>query len=470
MYPLWLLVNDPLTRILITSATATNAQKFIIELESVFEQNEVFRWLFDELIPDFSMVRWNASDMEIRRPKTFTEASVEALGVGGTAVSRHFDEQIKDDWVNEDHIQYPEQMEKLIDFYKHSISLFVSPARGYDTVIGTRWSHSDLIQHILDTGTVERLGDHNPFAYETMVRSAIEDGEPIFPINGLGEPEFTKEHLEAILEAQGPYVFSCQYLNQPTHEDSRSFQPGWFRYYDTEPQGLRCFTAIDPATGRGDSFSAVATIGAHHDGTLFVLDVTKANLGVDELIEEIIRHQMRWKSRVGMETIAFQKVLMLPLREAMRRYGISFNVKELHPPTSQKKEFRVAGVLQPAFAAGKIFMQRGMKELERELAWFPALAHYDLLDALAYAVQMATYPDKNEVARRDPFSVDVILEELEARSRRHDGEIFIWNKKPIFASAELESFEAMLARLTKPPFSMSEERARKLLGEGGFVR
>lgn len=470
MYPLWRLINDPLTRILITSATATNAQKFIIELESVFEQNEIFRWLFDELIPDFNQVRWNASEMEIKRSRTFTEASVEALGVGGTAVSRHFDEQIKDDWVNEDHIQYPEQMEKLIEFYKHSISLFVSPARGYDTIVGTRWSHSDLIQHILDTGTVEKLGPQNPFAYETMVRAAIEDGQPIFPINGLGEAEFTQEHLDAILEAQGPYVFSCQYLNQPTHEDARSFQPGWFRFYDAAPNGLRAFTAIDPATGRGDSFSAIATVGAHSDGSLYVLETTKANLGVDELIEEIIRHHVRWKSRVGMEAIAFQKVLMLPIREAMRRYGVSFNVKELHPPTSQKKEFRVAGILQPAFASGKIFMQRGMKELERELSWFPALAHYDLLDALAYAVQMATYPSKDDPARRDPFSVDVILEELEAKSLRHDGEIFIWNRPLVKRSSEFESYEAMLERLTKPPFSLTPDRARAIIGEGGFVK
>jgi predicted phage terminase large subunit-like protein len=461
-------VNDPLTRILITSATATNAQKFIIELESIWEQNEIFRWLFDELIPEFNSVRWNNSEMEIRRAKTFTEASVEALGVGGTAVSRHFDEQIKDDWVNEDHIQYPEQMEKLIEFYKHSISLFVSPARGYDTVVGTRWSHSDLIQHILDTGTVERLGQSNPFAYEATIRSAIENGEPIYPVSGLGEPEFTKEHLEAILEAQGPYVFSCQYLNQPTHEDSRSFQPSWNRYYTQAPEGLRCFTAVDPATGRGDSFSGIATVGAHHDGTLYVLDVTKANLGADELIEEIIRHYMQWHSKVGMETIAFQKVLMLPLREAMRRYGISFSVQELQPGSSQKKEFRIAGILQPAFASGKIFLRSGMKELERELSWFPALAHFDLLDALSYAVQMAKYPSKFEAKTRSPLDVDVIMEELEARNQGNGDDIYIWNKRPKDTS-EFEPMESLVLKLQKPPFSMSEEQARKLVSGGAYV-
>jgi len=170
-----------------------------------------------------------------------------------------------------------------------------------------------------------------------------------------------------------------------------------------------------------------------------------------------------------METIAFQKVLMLPLREAMRRYEISFMVKELHPVSSQKKEFRVAGILQPAFASGKIFMQRGMADLERELAWFPALAHYDLLDALAYSVQMATYPQKEEILKHDPFSVDAILAELEARSMKPADDVFIWNKSPKL-SAETESHAAMLAKLQKPPFNMNEEKARKLLGGGGYAQ
>ena len=400
--------------------------------------------------------------MEIKRPRTFTEASIEALGVGGTAVSRHFDEQIKDDWVNEDHIQYPEQMEKLIDYYKHSISLFVSPARGYDTVVGTRWSHSDLIQHILDTSTVERLGASNPFAYDVTLRSAMEDGEPIFPINGLGEPEFTKEHLDALLEIQGPYVFSCQYLNQPTHEDARSFQPGWYRYYDTAPSGLRCFTAIDPATGRGDSFSGIATVGIDFHGSVFVLETVKANLGTDELVEEIVRQRMKWNSTVGMETVAFQKVLIFPLREAMRRYGIYFAVKELKPISSQKKEFRIAGILQPAFASGRIFMQKGMKDLEKELSWFPAMAHFDLLDALAYAVLMATKPSAVNQEVHDPFDIDVILQELEAKGKKQDDSIYIWNKAP--SSVPLESYEIMLDRLQKPPFNLSKEKAQGLLG------
>jgi predicted phage terminase large subunit-like protein len=430
----------------------------LYEIESIFEGNEIFRWLFDELIPDLNQVRWNASEMEVRRPVTFSEASIEALGVGGAAVSRHFDEQIKDDWVNEDHIQYPEQMQKLILFHRNSFPLFVSPARGVDTIVGTRWSHSDYIQHILDNSSQKKLGASNPFAYYCTVRSAIENGKPIFPMNGLGEDEFTLEQLNAILEDQGPYVFSCQYLNNPTHEDSKSFLPEWTRYYDIPPRSLRTFTAVDPATERGESMSAIATIGTTWDKQIYILEYTKANLGTDELIEEIIRHQMTYDSKVGMETIAFQKVLMQPLRDGMKKYGMSFAVQELKPLRGQRKEFRIAGTLQPKFANGSVFIRRNMQELEKDLSWFPATTQLDLLDALSYAVQMATFPDRDERKYRDPFNIDVILEELERKNGKKTGEPWIWNKSGV-------NMDAVMSSLILPPVSRSPEAAKRLVDE-----
>ena len=396
--------------------------------------------------------------MEVRRPVTFSEASIEALGVGGAAVSRHFDEQIKDDWVNEDHIQYPEQMQKLILFHKNSYPLFVSPARGFDTIVGTRWSHSDYIQHVLDNSSQAKLGASNPFAYYCTVRAAIEDGKPIFPVNGLGEDEFTLEQLSAILEDQGPYVFSCQYLNNPTHEDSKSFLPEWIRYYDLPPKGLRTFTAVDPATERGESMSAIATIGVSWNRQIYVLEYTKANLGTDELMEEIIRHQMTYDSIVGLEMVAFQKVLMHPLRDVMRKYGVSFGVRELKPLRGQRKQFRIAGTLQPKFASGSVFLRRGMRELEKDLSWFPATTQLDLLDALSYAVQMATFPDRDEQKYRDPFNIDVILEELEWKSKGKTKEPWIWNKSGV-------DVDAVMSSLVLPPVSRGAGEARKLIDE-----
>jgi len=412
--------------------------------------------------------------MEITRPRRFSEASIEALGHGGAAVSRHFDEQIKDDWVNEDHILYPEQMAKLIDVHRHSVSLFVSPARGYDTVIGTRWSHSDLIQHIIDNSSKEKLGASNPFAYEVTLRSAIENGKPIFPINGLGEDEFTQEHLDAILEDQGPYIFSCQYLNQPVHEDAHSFLPEWNRFYTTAPPGLQCYTAIDPATARGDSSSAIVTIGAHMDRTLFVLETTKGNFSVDELVEEIIRHRMRYKGRVGMETVAFQKVLMHPIREAMRRYGISFSVENLHPIGNAKKEFRVAGILQPLFANGSILLREDMKDLIKELAWFPALKNYDTLDALSYAAQMARFPSMGAAQEvRDPFNIDVILKELEEKaSFAGVKEPWMWNRADDHNPNWLQQIDQdrIMRKMIAPPLNKSEGEAWKIIREGAERR
>jgi hypothetical protein len=231
-YPMWLSINNPNIRILLASSTTTNAQKMLGLIRAKWERCDMLRWLFPELLPDTGLTRWNDSCAVINRNKDFPEGTYEAIGAGGTAVSRHYDVIIEDDLVSEDHLISKEQMDKVISWHQYKESLFVSPGKGLDVLIGTRWAHYDLLSHVMET-------ENDRVRY---VRSATENGVPIFP------EEFTIQELERLLTVMGPYRYSCQYLNDPTQDTARKFEEQWLRYYDTLPSGpMTFYTACDPA-------------------------------------------------------------------------------------------------------------------------------------------------------------------------------------------------------------------------------
>jgi len=77
----------------------------------------------------------------------------------------------------------------------------------------------------------------------------------------------------------------------------------------------------------------------------------------------------------------------------------------MHRPDELKdfgsKESRI-GQLQPRFEAGALFIKKGMTDLRDQMVSFPRATHDDILDALAYVLQIA-YPKKKKESTRTPY-------------------------------------------------------------------
>jgi predicted phage terminase large subunit-like protein len=413
-YPMWLSVNDPNIRILLASSTTTNAQKMLGLVRAKWERCDMLRWLFPEIVPDIGNTRWNDSCACVARTKDFPEGTYEAIGAGGTAVSRHYDVIIEDDLVNEDHLISKEQMDKVIDWHQYKEALFVSPGKGVDVLIGTRWSHYDLLSHVME---------HEPDRLR-YVRSATEGGVPIFP------EEFTIQELERLLTIMGPYKYSCQYLNDPTQDTARKFEEQWLQFFDLLPEDQYAyFTALDPAASvfkagggavRDSDYTALVTIAVNPDGKIFVVDVVCDRLGVDELIYELFRVVETYHPRVvGIETNSFQRALLFPIKAEMRRTNNFFMVTELKATRAATKQLRILA-LQPYFANGGIHVRKQDKELLHEYRLFPLAKHDDVMDALAYVVQLHRPAFKEvhqQVGHGDPLHFDAIEKEIAGRRR-----------------------------------------------------
>lgn len=407
-YPIWRVLHDPNLRVLISNATATNASHFLRTISGHFEENAIFRWLFPEIIPEKGKTKWTTTELEVVRSKVWPESTFECIGVGGTAVSRHYDLQIEDDLVAAEHLESPEQMIKIIEWHQYAISLSVSPASLQKVVVGTRWAFSDLISFIL-----EREPQYRTFRQQATHDGQLNsDSKPIWP------ERFTLQTLKEIQNTQGKKIFATQYMNNPTFDDVNAFDISIIRKFDALPEGAwTYFTAIDPALGEGlkADYSAIVTVGRNHLNDIFCVDVQRGHWSVDMLIENIFAVHRAWKpQRMGLESVLFQKVLMYPIREAMRREDYYLSIEELKP--GNKKKIGLARIfsLKEYFAKGALWIRSNQDVVFKELEEFPYGAHDDVIDALAYAVQLTRLQSAPTQPRdNNPLLVENILKSLQ---------------------------------------------------------
>jgi len=434
-YPIWRAVQDPSIRILLASSTATNAEKFLSAIKNHFESNGLLRALWPHVLPDTSKVRWNNVEAELRRPKVWTEATFEAIGVGGKVASRHYDLIIEDDLVDlsdeEDLTDVAEKVAAAVNWHQYSRSLFVNAESGENLVIGTKWGRDDLIAWVENNEMASRIGD-SPRAFQRYWVPALRGGKPTFRKSEDGRHGFTLAGLTELRAILGAYKFSGQYLLDPSDPSVAEFQRSWLRYYDLGEDGrlvptgvvdkegrstaygvgqLNRYVLVDPALSRKrkSDYTGLVVVGAGPAPLKFVLEATAIKAEPLELIEALIAANRRWAPiAVGIEVVAFQKLLGPFLQFVARTRGIYIPVREFRTDTQVSKENRIRSLV-PEFARGHVFLGRGMLELEQEIEGFPTARDQHLLDALAYGTQLWIESESEEEVAAEAEEDEVAL-------------------------------------------------------------
>jgi hypothetical protein len=413
-YAIWRAVKDPAIRVLISNATATNAEKFLEAIKTQFESNGLLRAIWPEVIPDITKVRWNNTAVELRRDKPWTEATYEAIGVGGHVASRHYDLIIKDDLIDLSDKQDLDDVAQLIQtavaWHQYSYGLFVNVENGEEVVIGTRWHRDDLLAWINKNQSVTKLGETSSMAFH-YYEHAIRGTEPIFKRSADGKHGFTREGLDHLRRTLGPYKYSGQYQLNPSDPSVAEFQRTWLRYYSLTDDGrillpgvvnarggdvsygvgqLDRYILVDPALSkkRKADYTGLVTVGVTPGAYKVVLEALDLKAEPLELIEAIIAAVERWRPIcVGIEAVAFQKMIKPFLEFVSRSRGKHVPVREFKTDTRTSKENRIRALV-PEFARGLIFIGASMGELESEYDGFPVASDQHLLDALAYGPQL----------------------------------------------------------------------------------
>lgn len=421
------------TRTLLVSENITNARKLGVRIDGHYTDNKFFRTLFPEIIPG-STSSWTQDSKTHKRSsssKPHGEGTFDYLGVGAALQSRHYDRVIQDDLVGKAAAESDVVMQKTIEYHKLLVGAFDSvPGQELDNdeiVVGNRWSWRDLNSYIRENETYFRITNHSALG---GCCDKHPEGLPIFP------EEFTVQKLERFSRRLGTYLFSCQFLNNPTTPEALEFDQknlrfyNWRKEYDGDGRGqvyiqhevadqevledipvnkLQIVMVADPnhsgADGRCNHAITVVGIRKNvtrtyinkEDGTvktalldnIYLLDCWADHTSYDKFIHQIYALAEKWKLRgFYLETIAAQGYLKYHLEFRNRVESRKLKIWELNTPkTKNAKEVRIEA-LGPYLENKQIFCRRSQAGFIRELSLYPNGNTRDILDTLGYAAQI----------------------------------------------------------------------------------
>ena len=427
--PIWIHLQDFIpslqmrgsdVRILIANESATNSEHFLSIIENLWDTNELLNILFPELVPDKSTrKRWNAKEMLLNRRAVWPEASIETIGVGGAAQSRHYEVHILDDLIGKEAMESEVIMEKAITWYDYSESLSVSPIRYVSRVLGTRWSKKDLYQHIIEK-------DAKKFFVYT--RECRENGKPIFP------EWYTNEYYEDLL-AKNPAHYLSQYCNNPTDPVSCDFKESWLKYYTFERQKDKLYIhfqdddklypysdldmvgAFDPSVDEKPTASKRAITYAAMDAKerVLLIDVYSSRDTLDKVMDTLFMTHTKWRPRVfGVEVAALQRIFITIIEKESRIRKKYISCTPIKVSTNRSKDARIRDIIQPIASEGRLYIRREMMEFVQEYIEFPQGRTKDVLDAFAHCIQLLRTPFSEEEVEAEEEYEELILNQRSA--------------------------------------------------------
>lgn len=416
---LQMIANSPDVRILIANATLGNAQKFVGEVKTNIEKNENFRDLYGDFYNPKG--KWTESEIEVKgRGRGLIAPTVTAVGVGGNLVSQHYGHIWWDDLVNEQNVYTRDQALKVIEWWKKSLSLL--DPEGTGVIIGTRWSHFELYQYILD-----ELQDE----VDIFVRTAYnEDGTPYYP------ELLSEKNLRQLRKLEGSYTFSAFYLNDPVDEATSLIKRSEIHYWGGEcPCGqthrrpirgeLSVFVTCDPAfsqSSRAD-YSGIATVGIDNANSWWVLETAHGKWRTDELIDRLFDTYKRWKpDAMSLEAMSSAQGILQPIHNESDKRNVYLPIREIKSKVVANKPARFRAILQPRFQQTKVFVNPSQVELVDELTRYPRSKHDDLLDALTDVAEIGFPPDRTlDIEEPRPVTME---EKIQAKLNSLEDDIY----------------------------------------------
>ena len=385
------------------------ANKFLKQIKREFEDNMVLKTCFPETVwenPKKDSKSWSEqSGIIMKRKGNPKEATVEAHGlVDGMPTGAHYKLRVYDDVITEEFARNPEMIEKATNAWRMSQNLGSRGGKMWH--VGTRYHFNDTYKFLLEEGIL------HPRIYP-----ATDDGTTT------GTPVLlTQKELDTKRRDLGPYIFSCQILQNPVADSKQGFDREWVRYYDRPSGNMNKYLLCDPANEKKatSDYTVMMVIGLGADHNYYIVDMVRDRLNLTERADKLFElHRKHHPIGVGYEKYGKDSDIQ-HFEDVMNKTNYRFDITPVGGKI--KKEDRIRKLV-PVFESGRVYLPEvfyysdyeGKKSdlvrdfVEQEYMGFPVGTHDDMLDTLARILDadFQTYwpsgAERNEEEKRDRY-------------------------------------------------------------------
>lgn len=380
-YVLWRLYKNPDLRVLLYGEVHEQAQKRLAKIKRIIETCPTFR----DVCGDWAGGSpWNENMITIKTRTTASirECSIETAGLDVVVNARHFDLIVPDDL----HSEKNSKTREMIDGVEEKINLLepLLDKNGHMLFAGVFWTDGDAHTRLIEKGGPD---------VEVFLRSCFhEDGTARYPY------QLPMESIQRKRRSMRKDLFACHYLLDPVPKEDAVFKEEMFTTVPKEALGeLRVFLMVDQAgdptseteARRDSDFTGIVVVGVNSAQDLIILDAFHGVLDPTQAVEQAMVFVMRHRPHViGVEKAGVGNMGFY-LREELRRKGMFAVVEDVMPQGRSK--FDRVYALEPLARRHKIYLAnsaQGIPDLMNELIRFPKGKHDDMIDALAYVLDL----------------------------------------------------------------------------------
>lgn len=276
-------------------------------------------------------------------------------------------------------IKYPALAEKW-EYRNHTNDLI----ERYDTPLDA--------SHELMRKVQRSAGVSEPSQVEENLTLLRMPGEALHP------ERYNEKMMNAMKANQPPRIWSALFQQNPVPDEGMYFKKEYFRYEPVPPAAYNrnVFQAWDFAIGEKqvNDFTVGITLVQDENDFLHVVEVVRFKGDSFTIVEEILNAAERWGSEptapltLGFEDSQIWKAIKPLLEKRMRERSLYPPYEVLKPLTDKLARARS---LQGRMQQGRVYFPTTaswLNDLQTELLRFPAGAHDDMVDAMAWAVNL----------------------------------------------------------------------------------
>lgn len=408
---------------IILSDSSEQAEGFLADIKTEFEENAAIREDFGELEGKI----WKASVILLSNG-----AKIEALGAGKKIRGRRHkqwrpDLILCDDLENDENVNTPDQRKKLRNWFYKAVSkagdtytdiVYIGTLLHFDALLANVANNPSYktvkYRGVISFATNTALWDAWEAIFTDLANDARqEDGREFFELHReemlegtavLWEQKLSYYDLMVIRISEGEASFNSEIQNDPIDPENCAFKEEWFDFYDDDGKMVPDFTdskflffgSNDPSLGKNKK-SDTSFIGALAKdlttGYMYVLIADIEKRKPDQIIEDAIEDSRRLKReykrpyyQFGVETVQFQYYFAEIMRQKAAEAGEYLPIIEIN--SVQNKDARIQS-LQPFVKNGYIKFSKKHKTLLKQMFEYPMGKNDDGPDGLEMMVKLA---------------------------------------------------------------------------------